>query len=209
MINLIIPVFLLITSPQGTDKDFEGSLQVVKTTLYDTSIILYKIKNYYIKIEEYDQHANLLLTYLVDFDKNIIYAIDPLNKRYKPLDIRPFSPSNSKNFEVIKSENFMYLNGYKCTQWRIKNRDDNTEIAYWVTKDEFNFYEKMLRTINSFEKPYNYFLHIPDNQGYIPMLAVERTLLRDEKSRIEIVRIEKEFLDKNIFEIPENYKLFN
>ena|SRR3989304_856890 len=205
----LIPVLALLPSRQANDQKFEGSLQVIKISLYDTTFLIYKIKDESIKIEEYDNNANHLRTYLVNLKDGKVYAIDPVNKLYKPLQLKPFIPIKNQKFEVIKSENFMYLNGYKCNQWRIKNKEDNTEIAYWVTKDDFGFYTKLLEVLNSFEKTYNYFLYIPDNQGYIPMMTVERTLVRDEKLKVEIQHIEREFLDSVHFKIPDNYRLYN
>lgn len=209
MVNLFIALFIFLNPPQGDENKFEGSLQVVKTSLYDTTYLLYKIKGENVKIEEYDKNANLLLTYLVNTSENKVIALDPINKLYKPIPVKPFIPFKKSNFEVIKSENFLLINGYKCNLWRIKNKQDNTEIAYWVTKDDFYFYEEMLKVLNSYEKSLNYFLYIPNNKGYMPMLIVERTLLRDEKLKIEILRIEREFLDNKYFKVPESYKLFN
>jgi len=190
-------------------NEFEGTLQVLKTSHYDTTYIIYHVKENKIRIEEYSNTAHFLNLYLIDIDDEIIYAIDPEKKLYKQIPSKPSIPAKVNNIEIIKSDNFIYLNGYRCNQWRVRNKERNTEIAYWVAKDDFQFYDKMLRLVNYADKMVNYFLFIPGINGYMPMMAIERTVLRDEKSRYEVKRIDREMLDNSIFTIPENYTKFN
>ena len=194
--------------PQEGQNGFEGSLQIRRTSLYDTTYITYKIKDSNIKIEEFDSHSRYLSNYIVNLGENKVYAVDPINKYYKPIETRDYIPKPIQDFEIIKSENFRYINGYRCNQWRIKNREENTEITYWVTQGNFSFYPDCLRALNSIDKIFNYYLQIPDTGGFLPMLTVERTLLRDEKGRVEILRITQKSIPTSEFKIPENYRLF-
>lgn len=200
---------LLVIPLNIFSNDFEGSFQIIKTSHYDTSYIFYYVKENRIRIEEHSKDAQILNSFIVDLDKDLVYAIDPSNKQFKQIIIKPYISTNDKNIEIIKSENFKYINGYKCIQWRVKNNSRNTEIAYWVAKDDFSFFSRMLELINRSDKTSVYFLHIPDNQGYMPMMAVERTILRKEKSRFEIKYINREVLNTNLFTVPGNYKQIN
>ena len=188
---------------------FEGSLQVLKTSHYDTTYIIYHVKDNKIRIEEYSNNAHFLSSYIIDIEEEIVFAIDPERQLYKQISSKPFIPIEDSDIEIIKSENFIYLNGYRCNQWRVRNKERNTEIAYWVAKDDFLFYDKMLKLLNYTDKMVNYFLFIPGVTGYMPMMAIERTVLRDEKSRYEVKRIDREILDNNLFKIPDNYRQFN
>ena len=69
----------------------------------------------------------------------------------------------------------------KCYQWSVKCKEKNTEISYWVTQNNFDFLEKMVKILNQTERSWEFFTHIPQNQGFFPMLSVERNLVRDEK----------------------------
>lgn len=210
MVKFFILLFLFSVVPEHNyGEGFEGSLQVVKTSRYDTTFVLYHVKQNKVRIEEFSNNAQILSSFIVDLEKNIVFAIDPVNKLFRQISNMPRGSSSSHNVEIIKTENYKYINGYKCNQWRVKNRSRNTEIAYWVAKDDFYFFDKMLKLTHSMGKTNTYFLFIPGSQGYLPMLAVERTVLRDEKSRFEIKRIEREILDNSLFLIPDNYKQFN
>ncbi len=206
--TILVLANLLLSSLLKADG-FEGSLQIIKTSYYDTTYIIYHIKDNKIRVEEYSSDTRLLNSYLIDIDKNIIYALDPENKLYKQIITKPFVLTENSDIEIIKSENFIYLNGYQCNQWRVRNKLRNTEIAYWVAKDDFFFYDKLLRLINYTDKTEHYFLFIPGIDGFMPMMAIERTVLRDEKSRYEVKRIEREVLDNSLFTIPVNYRQFN
>lgn len=209
MVKLFLILSMMLNQGIGEGKGFQGSLQVVNSTCYDTTLYLLYIKESKIKLNEFDKFGYLINSYLIDLNKNNIYALNPEKKLYSILDVHPFVPNNPDEYEIIKTENFQFINGYKCYQWRVKDKSKNTEIAYWVTKDDFNFYNKMLSILNKSDKTFNFFLLIPNNDGYIPMLTEERTLLRNTKSKVQVIRIERENLNNKIFEIPPDYKLFN
>ncbi|NJO69177.1 MAG: hypothetical protein HC830_07760 [Bacteroidetes bacterium] len=49
-------------------------------------------------------------------------------------------------------------------------------------------------------------MHIPETEGYIPVLAVERNLVREEKQSIHITSINERQVPARLFEIPKDYK---
>lgn len=53
-----------------------------------------------------------------------------------------------------------------------------------------------------------YFLSIKGYENVFPMLIVERSLLREWKSQVEVTEIKKIDIDNQQFEIPEDYTLF-
>ncbi|PLX04928.1 MAG: hypothetical protein C0594_08520, partial [Marinilabiliales bacterium] len=101
----------------------------------------------------------------------------------------------SGDYEVMQTRNHKKIHGQKCYQWRVKNKEQNTEIAYWVFDGNFDFFDDFLRLWNRTEKHSSYFLHIPETNGYFPMLSVERTSLRDKKMRLEVLNINRTVLD--------------
>ena len=204
-----IVVFAIVLNLNTIASGFEGSLRVMRTSFYDTTYILYHVKQNKVRVEEYTSKKQFICSYIIDLERNDIIAIDPVKKQYKKIISSQTQTKMSRDYEIIKSDNFRYINGYRCNQWRVKNRERNTEIAYWVAKDDFFFFNRMLELINKADKTCTYFLFIPGIQGYMPMLAIERTFLRDEKSRFEVKHIEREKLDNSLFIIPENFRQFN
>ncbi len=200
------------TENENNIKAFEGSIKFVQKTLNDTNYYTYHIKGRKVKLDIHENGRNckgLETSMIFDLEKKTIKAINPSRKMYINVPPKPYVEPSNKNFKIIKSKNNKKIMGYKCYQWRVKNVEEKTEIAYWVAEDNFRFFEDLLHLWNRMEKHAVYFLQIPEIDGYFPLLSVERTTLRDQKMRLEVVEIVKKPIDSTIFEIPENYKSYD
>jgi len=212
--NKLLIIFLLVqllpVSLYSQDSKFEGEIVFVKETLNDTSYFSYKIKNYRVRVEELDSKLNVKNYMIVDVDAPLIYAVNPSRKLYTNMPIHPWDFDNApqSDYQVIKTQNYKYLKGYKCNQWRVRNKKEDTEIAYWVANDHFNFFQKLLRLINVADKSSNYYLRIPEIDGVFPLLSVERSTLRCWKSKLEVISLKQKDMETSLFEIPQDYKLF-
>lgn len=206
MRNYLFICFLIIAKLSGYSQDFEGRFYLEKKTLSDTTFLTYSIKSNNIRIDEFDKYRRPTQSFIINIAEKSIVVINPSKKLFTNIQPRPINEISTNELEVIKSDNWRFINGYKCYQWRIKNRGQNTEISYWVPNDKFSFFDDMVKAWNSSDKNLAFFLQIPELQGYMPMEAVERTLLRDEKCRLEVLDISKAKIDDSIFQIPDNYK---
>jgi len=187
-------------------NNFEGSITFVKQSYYDTTYLHYYIKNERIRIDQYDRKGGRLIeTLMVDLSEKTLIAVNPGKKLYRPLSIRPEEEAADKDFEVIKTRNFRMINGRKCYQWRVRNRRLNSEIAYWVTQTEYNFFDDLLMLLRRTERAYRFFVQIPGRDGHFPMLMVERTLLREERERLIVDHISRGRLSDSLFQIPDDY----
>ena len=206
--SLIISIFS--SSLYAQSKKFEGEIVFIKETLKDTSYFSYKIKGDKVRVDELDRNMNTKNYMIIDINAPIIYAVNPTRKLYTNMPIHPWNYDNApqSNFQIIKTENYKYLNGYKCNQWRVRNKKEDTEIAYWVASDQFTFFQKFLRLINIADKNSDYYLRIPETEGIFPMLSVEMSILRSRKSKMEVININKKNMETALFEIPGDYKLF-
>lgn len=190
-------------------KSFEGVIKYVQNS--ETDVVYY---NYYIKgkkvrvdVVENNQVDN---SFLFDLEKQSIIALSASKKLFTGIPCRPFRKNtNTDDLIIIKSMNSKVINGYTCYQWRVKSKSQKTEVAYWVANENFDFFRDLLSLWNRSEKYSNFFLNIPDANGYFPMLSIERTLLRDEKSRLAVVEIKNQKIDEKIFSIPTNYNAYN
>ena len=210
--RLIIFLFIgfFFPSLHSQDSGFEGEIVFVKETLKDTTYFSYKIKDDKVRVDELDKNLNITNYMIVDINAPLIYAINPARRLYTNMPIHPWELSNSpkNNFETIKTDNYKYINGYKCKQWRVKNKSDDTEITYWVADDNFLFFKKLLRLINIADKNSDYYLRVPETNGVFPMLSVERSILRSWVSKLEVIKIKKMSMNTALFEIPMGYKQF-
>ncbi len=198
---------LLLIAIASVANHFEGQITFVRKSFYDTTYLQYYIKQDRIRIDKYEEKGGpLIQTLLVDLEKETVTAVNPEKKLYRPLNISSGGSGKKSHFEVIKTNNFRRIKGIKCYQWRVRNEKLNSEIAYWVTKKRFGFFDDLFDLLKRTERTYHFFSQIPGNEGYFPMLAVERTLLRDERERLEVKNINRNKLSESLFIIPDNYR---
>ena len=207
MINFLLSFLVLATSFNPNVDSFEGSIQLVHESYYDTYYFSYFVKKDKVRIDKFDSNEILLRSLLIDLESKEVFALCPKRKLYKKLEVNSNSRSGSENYSILKTENSRMFGEYKCYQWRVRNKERNTEIAYWVAQNDFYFFEELVKLINSADHTYEFFEKIPETQGFFPMLSVERTLLRKEKSRTYVVEINNKKMNKELFLIPANYEL--
>ncbi len=207
MINFLLSFFVLAISFNSNVDEFEGSIQLVHESYYDTYYFSYFVKKDKVRIDKFDSNEILLSSLLINLESKEVFALCPKRKLYKKLEVNLDSRFGDKNFLILKTENSRMFGEYKCYQWRVKNKERNTEIAYWVAQNNFYFFEELVKLINSADHTYEFFEKIPETQGFFPMLSVERTLLRKEKSRTYVVEISNKKMSKELFLIPANYEL--
>lgn len=208
ILHKIISILLFSIPLSVMAVGFEGSIQMVKESCFDTTYYTYYISDGNIRIEERNNKQVLLNIYLVNTDSNEVIVVNPGKKLYTRLQKKTVLAPGSDNFEIIKTANSKDVNGLKCIQWRVRNRNMNTEISYWVAQSDFYFFERLVKVLNSTERSWEYFTHIPGSKGFFPMLSVERNLVRDEKMRTRVVDISRKDIDHSMFKIPSGYKLF-
>lgn len=207
--HFFIFFFLFLTSESNTKgQEFEGKITFQKQSATDTLYYQYFVKGEKIRFEELDRNGKVVKYSIIDIKNQKMFDINPERKIYMPVSIPPYTPPKVEDLEIIKSENFQMINGYKCNQWRVINKTKNTDIQYWVTKDNFLFFNELIRITNRFDKNTLYYLQIPDNLGYLPMLSVERSLLREFRMQLSVTGIKKESVETSYFELPQGYTIF-
>jgi hypothetical protein len=187
---------------------FEGSILLVKESCYDTAFYTYYVSDGKIRIERLTSKKQLQNVYIINTQNEEVYIVDPSKKLYAKLKKKSPETNNESKFTILKTANFKSINGIKCFQWRVKSREKNTEISYWVTQNNFDFFEKMVKILNQTDLSLEFFSQIPQSQGFFPMLSVERNLVRDEKNRTSVIQINRKSIDSAMFHIPSDYKLF-
>lgn len=201
------------TYNQVSSKPFEGiiffSMEMISDTLYYT----YYIKDRMVRMDEYNRCKDCKTPnnyMLFDLNKKTIAVVNPLRKMYMYIETKPYKERKDvdENFKIIKTNNYKKMFGYKCYQWRVRNKNENTEVSYWVAFDNFDFFIDFLKLFNRSEKHAQYFLLIPETKGYFPLLSEERTTLREQKMTLRVINIQRKALDKTLFQIPKDYKNF-
>jgi len=207
MVNFFVGFLVLVSSFTKQVEHFEGKINLVQTTLYDTSFFTYYVKGQQVRVDKFDKNKQFVSSLLINLEKEEVFVVSPVKKMYSKLIIDDSPLIDKENYEIKKTENCRIVKGVNCYQWRIKNIERNTEIAYWVSQNDFYFFDKMVSLLARTEDSYAFFEKIPGKEGFFPMLSVERTLLRHEKSRTAVVEISKKPVEDNLFVIPSDYEL--
>ncbi len=209
-IFIIIIFFGLQSFGQKKHKPkFEGKIKFAKITQTDTTYFFYLVKGDKVKFISFDpcvEEEQLQEYLLFDLTNQKTIAVKPGYKTYIVLQNRPYIPLPSEEFTIIKSRNNKKILGQKCYQWRVKNKKEDTEIAYWVNnKYNYDFFVNLLRLWNRVEKHASYYLQIPNNEGFFPFLSTERSVVRDFRMKLVVMEISYMPLDDSLFIIPADY----
>jgi hypothetical protein len=207
--KLFIPFLVfLIFFEKSFAGDFEGNLMMVKETFYDTTFYQLTVQKNLIRIDQKNSQNVIVQSIIVDTKNDKIIALSPNHKLFTEIQVK-FSNQGGKNdLSIIPTQSFKIINGYKCYLWRVRNENLNSEISYWVYNSEFGFFQKAIRLLNSTEDYSNIFSSFPEiEKGTgLPIMTIERTLLREEKARITITSINNRKVNSDLFIVPSDYK---
>lgn len=198
-------------SPMTIQKDFKGILKYIEYTPFDTTYYKVYISDGRIRVdlfENKDQQNEAEKITIYDFRQKKILALKPSEHIYKTLEANE-EQNVSTDGCVLKPNirNYKIINGYKCVQYRVKNKSENTDVTYWIPEEEFPFYYKMVSMKKSMHRYHKYFYVLPNYEVAFPMQITERSLFREVKSSIKVVEIDEAVVSDQIFQIPEGYTL--
>lgn len=205
---LVLTIIFLSLLSTVYGRTFEGSINFVRETVFDTTRINVYVKNSMVRVDERDTKNRLVSSHIVNLDKEEVYALSYSKQLYTKLLVGGYG-NNNDSISVKKTQNSKEINGHTCIQWRVRDERMNTEVAYWMCDGEFDFFAKLLNLLRRTEYSLAIFSAIPEVGGFLPMLTEERTLLRKEKLKIRIVDIEFNNPSSTLFGIPSHFKSVN
>jgi len=211
---LFLNIFSLAANGDNGKKhrnsNFSGEIKYVQYTPFDTTYYTVYVSKDKIRIDSFNnkeqKKAQKIMIY--DLKAQKIIALKPSEKIFKLTDAK-FSSSEKirGSYVIINRRNTKYINGYKCIQYRVKNRIEDTDITYWIPENSFPFYYEMVSIKNSMQKAQKYFFMLPNHEIAFPMQTVERNTLREERLSYSVVKIDKKPIEDTLFIVPENYVL--
>lgn len=172
----------------------------------DTTKYSYFIKGDMVRIEETGKDGKTKGIMLIDNSKKLVTALYPERRLY--MDVTNKKAATPINPEVIETGKTKKMLGYECKEWLVRSKEDDTEISYWVTDNDFGFYLDMLSTLNRKDKLPRYYLQIKGTEGMFTMEGIERTLDGKVRTHLVVTKIEDRKLRGALFEIPKGYSKF-
>ncbi len=191
----------------STDN-FEGMISYEKISMTDTVKLDYYIKDHKVRINKTDKNGKITEFTIIDFDENTYTVLNPRLKKFVTKELHPKDAVVDEQISVTKTQNYKYLQGYKCYQWLVRSKKYNTVVVFWVADEHYNLYDDLLKSLDDTEKISGYYAHIQQADGYIPLQSIERSWLRDPRMELTAKKIKKTALKDYYFTIPKNYQAF-
>lgn len=200
----------LTFSVMASAQSYEGSLEFKMETNKDTTTNIYYVKSNTVKLDQLGRKSGKVEgSFLFDLDAKKVKYINPIRKVW--------GEHNSEVTPVIngvcvstKGTNTKIIQGQKCTEYIVKNTEENTQITYWIYTGKFDFFSPLVKLWNRKDKQSIYFLQIKDlPKGSMPLMSEEKTI-SDMKtvSKLEVSKISKGVVDVSKISIPSDYNKF-
>ena len=188
----------------------EGKITFKREMKSDTSTNYYFVKGDNIKLDNGSKKRGKVEgSFLFDLKAKTIKFTNPARKVWG--ESKSETPAQIKGkCEVTKTKNTKTIAGKKCTEYVVKNTDENTTISFWISTDKFDFFVPMVKLWNRKDKSAVYFNQITDlPKGAMPMLSIQSNI-SDGKviDKLEVTVIEKKTINLADLQVPADYKKF-
>ncbi len=191
-------------------QGFSGSIEFKYYTLKDTNSNTYFVKDKLVRLDQYNKKTgNIEGSFLFDLAGNTIRFLNPKRKVWG-FNKSEMPPIVKGTCAVTKGGN-KRLQGINCTEYVVKNTEENTAITYWIATDKFTFFSPMMKLWNRKDKQSIYFNKIEGlAEGAMPLMSEEKQLSDGKTiSKLEVVKIGKGAPDDALLEIPAGYNKFD
>jgi hypothetical protein len=211
MKKILVAFTLLISLNTSFAQNFNGSIEFKYSTRRDTSTNIYLVKNKMIKLDQYGKKTNAIEgSFIFDLNTSKIKFVNPKRKVWGE-HVSEAPQTVKGTCEVARGTGTKTIQGLKCTEYTVKNTEENTVITYWIVENKFSFFAPVVKLWNRKDKQSIYFNQIKDlPEGSMPLLSEEKQL-SDSKlvTKLEVVKISKKVLDDASFVVPANFNKFD
>jgi hypothetical protein len=189
-------------------QGFEGSIYFTKSNMMDVTQYAYHVKGNMVRIDEMVEGSEkLVATLLVNLDSEDMTALSHERNLYMNRPSKNDEDSSVKGAEVIEGQLKRSIHGMNCSQVRVKNKQADRELMYWVSESvDYGFFPKLLNILKRKDNFSTYYLSIPNVGNKLPLMAQENTLLREKKGFLQVDKIEKKKLDDSLFKVPAGFE---
>ena len=204
--KLLAVCILSISSLNLSAQGFEGSIYFTKSNVLDVTKYAYHVKGNMIRIDEMVEGSDeLVAALLVDLESEEMIALSHERNLYMKRPARSEDVSVA-GLEVIEGQLKRSIHGHNCSQVRVKNKDADREVMYWVTEGDYSFFPKLLSVLKRKDNFSTYYMSVDGLENKLPLMAYENTLLRDKKGFLQVDKLEEKELAADLFEIPKGFE---
>jgi len=209
MKKILIIVTAFLSLSQLIAQNFSGDIEFKYATQKDTTVNIYIVKNKMVKLDQYGKKGNVEGSFLFDLAANEVKFLNPKRKLW--------GMQKSETPQVIRGTCLVTKGGsktilnIKCTEYIVKNVEENTVITYWIAEGKYPFFAPLVKLWNRKDKQSIYFGQIkPLPEGSMPLLSEERQLTDNKLlTRLEVTKFVNSAPADASFAIPEGYTKFD
>lgn len=189
---------------------FSGSIDFSYGTQKDTTRNIYQVKNKLVRLDQYGKKGNVEGSFIFDLAANEIRFLNPKRKLWGVQ--KSETPQVIRGTCVVsKGTNAKTIANVKCTEYTVKNSEENTVITYWIAEGKYPFFAPLVKLWNRKDKQSVYFGQIKGlPEGSMPFLSEERQLTDGKLlTRLEVIKMTATPPDDSAFKIPDDYTKFD
>ena len=189
-------------------QSFEGTIEFTKKNYFDETKYIYYITTKKVRIDELKKDGEISGTMFIDLKSKKVTAINHDRKLHMNIESKP-SVKDLSNSEIFKTTEKKNILGYNCVKWTVRNPDFKSKATYWVIeKGNYFFFKDLLTALNRKDKEALYFMQIPENAGFFPIIGEEKGFDGKLKSKLETTKMTRQKINPNKFKIPADYQEF-
>ena len=192
-------------------QSFEGSIEFkMESNKGDTTTNIYYIKGNNVKLDQIGHASGKVEgSFIFNLSTKEIKVVNPGRKIWVETKSETL-PVIIGVCVVTKGANNRMYQGQKCTEYIVKNTDENTQITYWIATNKYEFFVPLVKMWNRKDKQSVYFNQINDlPKGSMPLLSEEKSIIEGKIiSRLEVSKITKTVIDESKLNVPSDYKKF-
>lgn len=203
-------VATLSLSVMAIAQSFEGSIEFRMETSGDTTTNIYYVKGNNVRLDQIGRKSGRVEgCFLFDLSSKEIKSLSPVRKVW--------TEHKSETVPVIKGTcvstkgaNTKMIQGQKCTEYIVKNTEENTQITYWIISGKYDFFASMVKLWNRKDKQSIYFNKIKDlPKGSMPMMSEEKLISSGAViTKLEVTKLTKSKIEDSKLTVPDDYKKF-
>ncbi|MES2761674.1 MAG: DUF4412 domain-containing protein [Bacteroidota bacterium] len=201
----------LTLSVIGFAQSFEGSIEFKMETSGDTTTNIYYVKGDNVRLDQIGRKSGRVEgCFLFDLSANEMKSLSPVRKVWTEHKSET-APIIKGTCVSTKGTNTKMIQGQKCTEYIVKNTEENTQVTYWIISGKYEFFAGMVKLWNRKDKQSIYFNQIKDlPKGSMPMMSEEKSISTGAiVTKLEVTKLTKSTLDASKFAVPAEYKKFD
>lgn len=191
-------------------QSYEGSIEFKMETNKDTTTNIYYVKGNDVKLDQIGRKSGKVEgSFVFNLTTKEIKFVNPVRKVWGEHKSET-APTIKGTCVSTKGTNTKTIQGQKCSEYIVKNTEENTIITYWIANGKYDFFAPLVKAWNRKDKQSIYFNQIKDlPKGAMPMLSEEKTI-SDGKlvSKLAVSKMTKGAIDASKLSIPADYKKF-